>query len=255
MRSRLTILLLCGLLAVACGPDLTPQKYRVKSILLSSYEEYSFTYANDKVQKITGTDLTTLTYTYYADSTSIRHTNGDGNTYQFTQLSFTGGLLTKLKVKWKFLNTWYSDSVRFSYSGSNPLAMVNKNATYQLAMANGNLTSIKRGLGVVQITNTFDTILNPLQKVYWLDPFFRINGFNAVLQPDAIARYFSQNNLSVSTKSVSGITETDQYSYVYLHGILPKSINMNIRSNNSNISDVVFVFDIQYEPKSGGSSL
>ncbi|MCE2996575.1 MAG: hypothetical protein LW863_13330, partial [Flammeovirgaceae bacterium] len=112
-----------------------------------------------------------------------------------------------------------------------------------------------RGLGVVQITNTFDTILNPFQKVYWLDPFFRINGFNAVLQTDAIARYFSQNNLSTSNKNVSGITEVNQYSYVYLHGILPKSINMNIRSNNNTISNIVFVFDIQYEPKSAGASL
>ncbi|MFN8890381.1 MAG: hypothetical protein ACK5WF_23185 [Cyclobacteriaceae bacterium] len=255
MTSRLIILIACLLWVSACGPDLSPQKYRVKSILLSSYEEYSFSYANDKIQKITGTDLITLTYSYYPDSTSIRHTNGEGNTYQLTQLSFSGSLLTKVKVKWKFLNIWYSDSVRFSYSGTNPVTMINKNSNYQLTMNNGNMTSLKRGLGVVQITNTFDTILNPFRKVYWLDPFFRINGFNAVLQTDAIARYFSQNNLSTSNKNVSGITEVNQYSYVYLHGILPKSINMNIRSNNNTISNIVFVFDIQYEPKSAGASL
>lgn len=255
MNSRLLVIISCLLAAAACGPDLTPQKYRVKSILLSSYEEYSFVYSGEKLQAITGTDLSSLTYTYYTDSTSIRHKDANGATYQFTQLSFSGSLLTKVKVKWKFLNTWYSDSVRFAYSGSNPIAMANKNANYQLTVSNGNLTSLKRGVGVVQITNTFDNIVNPLQKVYWLDPFLKINGFNAVLQPDAIARYFSQNNLSTSSKSVSGITETDQYSYVYLHGILPKAINMNIRSNNSNISNVVFVFDIQYEPKSSGASL
>ncbi|NOS92230.1 MAG: hypothetical protein HOP30_09935 [Cyclobacteriaceae bacterium] len=255
MNSRLLILF-CSLLAVAaCGPDLTPQKYRVKTILLSSYEEYSFTYNNGKIKTITGTDLTTLAYTYYTDSTSIRHTDANGSTYQFTQLSYSGSLLTKVKVKWKFLNTWYTDSVRFAYSGNKPTVMVNKNAIYQLTLTNGNLTNLKRGVGNVQITNTFDAIVNPLQNVYWLDPFMRINGFNATLQPDAIARYFSQNNLSSSSKSVSNISETTQYSYIYLHGILPKAINMNILSNNGNTNNIVFVFDIQYEAKDAASAM
>jgi len=255
MNSRLLVIL-CSLLAVAaCGPDLTPQKYRVKTILLSSYEEYSFSYSNGKIQTITGTDLSKLAYTYYNDSTSIRHTDANGSTYQLTQLSFTGSLLTKVKVKWKFLNTWYGDSVRFGYSGNKPIVMVNKNAIYQLTQTNGNLTNIKRGIGTVQIANSFDAIVNPFQNVYWLDPFMRINGFNATLQPDAIARYFSQNNLSNSAKSVSNVSETTQYSYIYLHGILPKAINVNILSNNGNINNVVFVFDIQYEAKDAASAM
>ncbi len=255
MNSRLLILLSSLLAVAACGPDLTPQKYRVKTILLSSYEEYSFSYDQGKIKTITGTDLSTLTYTYYTDSTSIRHTNGEGNTYQFTQLAFTGSLLTKVKVRWKFLNTWYSDSVRFTYSGNKPIGMVNKNAIYQLTVTNGNLTNMKRGIGAVQMTNSYDAVTNPLQNVYWLDPFMRINGFNATLQPDAIARYFSQNNLSTSTKSVSNISETTQYTYVYLHGILPKAINMNVLSNNGNTNNIVFVFDIQYEAKDAASAM
>lgn len=255
MNSRLIILLGSLLAVAACGPDLTPQKYRVKTILLSSYEEYSFSYSNGKIQKITGTDLSTLAYTYYADSTSIRHSDANGSTYQLTQLSFSGSLLTKLKVKWRFLNTWYSDSVRFFYSGNKPIGMTNRNNLYQLVMTNGNMTTIKGGIGTVQVTNSFDTIINPFQNLYWLDPFLKVNGFNAVLQPDAIARYFSQNNLSTSTKSVGSILETTQYAYIYLHGILPKAINVNILSNNGNISDVVFVFDIQYEAKDQLSGL
>jgi hypothetical protein len=255
MNSRIIVIMGCLLAAAACGPDLTPQKYRVKSILLSSYEEYSFSYSNEKLQKISGTDLNTLTFSYYTDSTSIRHTDGNGATFQFTQLSFSGTLLTKVKVKWKFLNTWYSDSVRFFYSGTKPIGMTNKNAVYQLTMTNGNMTNLKRGIGNVQVTNTFDGILNPLQNIYWLDPFLKVNGFNAVLQPDAIVRYFSQNNLSVSTKNVSNAVETTQYAYVYLHGILPKAINMNVLSNNGNTNNIVFVFDIQYEAKGSGGSL
>ncbi len=254
MNSRLVVIISCLLAAAACGPDLTPQKYRVKSILLSSYEEYSFSYTNGKIQKITGTDFSSLEFKYYSDSTSVRHLDSKGIIYQLSQLSFAGSLLTKVKIKWRFLNTWYSDSVRFVYSGTKPVAMINKNAIYQLTLTNGNLTSIKRGTGSVQIANTFDAIMNPLQNVYWLDPFMRINGFNATLQPGAIARYFSQNNLSTSAKNLSGIVETDQYNYLYLHGILPKAINLNVLSSSGNINNIVFVFDIQYEAKSSSAS-
>lgn len=254
MRNRLFIglLALCSVVA-SCGPDLDPQKYWVKSILLSSYEEYDFTYKAGRIEKIVGTDLVTWDFRYYTDSTVVSSKDNSGSIFQVTRLSFSGSLLTKWKTKWKFSGIWYSDSVQFAYAGSKLSVVTYKKANYQVTMENGNLTEMNRGLGLLKYTNSFDAIANPFQELIWIDPFLKINGFNSSLRPNSIVRYFSAYNLQVSTKNILGAKETERYSYLYLHGILPKSINVSIQSSSGNFEDIVFVFDIQYAPKEGVS--
>jgi hypothetical protein len=240
----------------SCGPDLNPQEYLIKSILLGSLEEYSFQYAGERLQKLTGTDSITLNYTYFKDSTSILHLNKSGRLFQRTRLVYTGNELTKVKVTWRFSQAWYRDSILFSYSGSNLSALIYKKLSYQVAMQNGNLTSIRRGLGGAGVSYaiTYDQLTNPLESVYWLDSFILPSGFTTVIQPNAIARYFSKNNISTTTIVSLGATEIDRYFYTYLHGILPKSINLEREVGLTKISGLVYLFDIQYLPRAQAGS-
>jgi hypothetical protein len=256
MQKPISICFLLVLLASSCGPDLSPEKYDVKSILLSSYEEYAFQYQAGRLQKIVGTDSIVLNYTYFKDSTSILHVDKSGKLFQRTQLAYLGSELSKVKVKWKFGKAWYSDSVMFSYSGSSLATIAYKKLTYQTTMQNGNLTGIRVGTGSLSVSYSmlYDQKTNPLESVYWLTPFILPSGTTAIIQPNTIARYFSKNNLSNSTSFILGATETNRYSYTYLHDILPKSINLEVETSKSKVSDLVFVFDIQYQPKELSSS-
>jgi hypothetical protein len=253
MKNRLFIglVVFCSILA-SCGPDLDPKKYWVKSVLLSSYEEYDFTYKAGKIEKIVGTDLVTWDFRYYTDSTVVSSRDNSGSVFQIISLSFSGSLLTEWKTKWRFSEKWYSDSVQFTYPGSNLFIITYKKTNYLAKMENGNLTEMRRGSNL-QYINSFDAISNPFKEVIWIDPFLKISGFNSSLRPNSIVRYFSANNLQTSTKNILGVKETEQYSYLYLHGILPKSINVNIQSSSGNFNDIVFVFDIQYASKEGAS--
>jgi hypothetical protein len=243
--------------ATSCGPDLDPQKYLVKSILLGSLEEYSFQYEGERLKKLSGTDSITLNYIYFKDSTSILHLNKLGKLFQRTQLAYTGNELTKVKVTWRFLQAWYRDSILFSYSGGNLSALTYKKLNYQVAIQNGNLTSIRRGLGGLgaSYTITYDQVTNPLKSVYWLDSFILPSGITTVIQPNAIGRYFSKNNISTTTIVSLGATEIDRYFYTYLHGILPKSINLDREVGQNKISGLVYLFDIQYLPRAQAGSL
>ncbi len=254
MNNRLIIgLLVLGSLLSSCGPDLDPQKYWVKSILLSSYEEYDFTYKAGKIEKIVGTDLVTWDFRYYADSTVVSSKDNSGSVFQIIRLSYSGSLLTKWRTKWRFSGIWYSDSVQFAYAGSKLSVVTYKKSNYQVTMENGNLTEMNKGLDLLKYNNSFDALTNPFQELIWIDSFLKINGFSSSLRPNSIVRYFSKSNLQVSTKNILGTKETERYSYLYLHGILPKSINVNIQSSSGNFEDIVFVFDIQYAPKDGVS--
>ncbi len=256
-RSAFIFINLLLLLALSCGPDLSPKKYQVKSILLSSYEEYTFQYVGGRLQRISGTDSITLNYTYFKDSTSILQLNKSGEITQRTQLAYLGSELAKVKLKWKFGKAWYSDSILFNYSGSSLANITYKKLTYQTTFENGNLVSMKRGLGLLSTsyTMTYDRVTNPLESVYWLTPFILPSGTTTIVQSNTIARYFSKNNLSASTSLILGVTETNRFSYTYLHGILPKSINLEVETSKTKVSDLVFVFDIQYQPKELSSSL
>ncbi len=256
MQKPFSICFLVALLATSCGLDLSPEKYVVKSILLSSYEEYSFQYQGGRLQKIVGTDSIVLNYTYFKDSTSILHLDKSGKLFQRTQLAYSGSELSKVKVKWKFGKAWYGDSIMFSYSGSSLASIMYKKLTYQATTQNGNLTGIRVGSGTLSVSYNiaYDQKTNPLGSVYWLTPFILPSGTTAIIQPNTIARYFSKNNLSTSTGVILGATETNRYSYTYLHDILPKSINLEVETSKSKTSDLVFVFDIQYQPKELSSS-
>jgi hypothetical protein len=256
MQKPLSICFLLALLATSCGPDLSPEKYVVKSILLSSYAEYSFQYQGGRLQKIAGTDSIILNYSYFKDSTSILHLDKLGKLFQRTQLAYSGGELSKVKVKWKFGRNWYSDSIMFSYNGSGLASIAYKKLTYQTSTQNGNLTGMRVGTGALSVSYniSYDQKTNPLESVYWLTPFILPSGTTAIIQPNTIARYFSKNNLSTSTGTILGAIETNRYSYTYLHDILPKSINLEVETSKNKVSDLVFVFDIQYQPKELSSS-
>lgn len=248
---KLFYILFSILCASACGPDLSPDKYFVKSIVLNTYEEYSFQYASGKLIGIEGTDSVRLSYSYYKDSVSIKHTK-TGRLFQTTRLTYSGGELAKVKIKWLFDKIWYKDSISFTYSGSNLNSFIYKKNNYQLAIQGENVTSIKRGvLGIGGSYGiTYDQITNPFKSVYWLDQFLMPSGFTTTLQPKVIMRYFSKNNISTISTTILGITEVEKYSYIYLHGILPKFISVNVESGKTKYENVVFIFDIQYTNKS-----
>lgn len=256
MKKAISICLLLALLASSCGPDLNPEKYEIKSILLSSYEEYTFQYQGGRLQKIVGTDSIVLNYSYFRDSTSILHIDKSGKLFQRTQLAYSGSDLSKVKIKWKFGKVWYSDSIIFNYSASSLASITHKKLTYQATTQNGNLKGIRVGTGALSISYSmsYDQKTNPLEYAYWLTPFILPSGTTAIVQPNTIARYFSKNNLSTSTSIILGATETNRYSYTYLHDILPKAINLEVETSKNKISDLVFVFDIQYQPKELSSS-
>jgi hypothetical protein len=250
-RVSIIFIVICPLVIGSCGPDLDPKKYWVKSILLSSYEEYDFTYKAGKLEKIVGTDLTSWDYRYYSDSITISGKGSSGSVFQNITLSYSGGKLSKWKTKWRFSGSWYSDSVQFAYSGSKLSLITYKKANYLVTMQDGNLTGMSRSLGLAQYDNSFDTSSNPFERLSWIDPFLKINGFNSSLKTNSIVRFFSKNNLLLSTKTILGVKETERYSYIYLHGILPKSINLDVQSSTGNFENIVFVFDIQYAPREG----
>ena len=240
----------------SCGPDLNPQKYLVKSILSSSYEEYSFQYLGGRVQNVTGTDSIRLDYVYYKDSTSIKLFNKSGKLVLRTQLAYAGSALVKVRIKWLFSQVWYKDSISFSYNGNNLAGISYKNVNYLAVMQDGNLSSIRRGIGALSASYTlsYDQRTNPFKSTYWLESFITPNGFTTTLQPKAIARYFSNNNISTGSSVILGVTEIERYSYTYLHGILPKAINVEIETSKNKISNIVYIFDIQYIPKEGAGS-
>jgi hypothetical protein len=122
---------------------------------------------------------------------------------------------------------------------------------YQVTTQNGNLQNIRRGIGNLSVsyTQTHDQFTNPFQSVYWLDPFLLPSGFTTTLQPKSMARYFSKNNMSTSISVVLGATTTERFNYFYVNGILPKSINYEIETAKNKVSDLVYVFDIQYRAK------
>jgi hypothetical protein len=251
MRIRFCLFCFFIVVATSCGPDLSPQKYSVKSILLSSFEEYFFQYSRGNLLRISGTDSVSLNYTYFKDSISILHTNSSGKLFQRTRLAYTGNELVKVKVDWQFSKVWYKDSILLNYSGGNLVGFSHKRLNYQVAMQSGNLTSIRRGTGALSSTYTFthDQVTNPLTSVYWLEPFITPSGFTTLLQPKAIARYFSKNNISNVTSVILGATIAERYSYTYLHDILPKSIYLEVETAKDKVSNLVYVFDIQYVPK------
>ncbi|NOS56366.1 MAG: hypothetical protein HOP37_08940 [Cyclobacteriaceae bacterium] len=245
------LLFFCAAAILSCGPDLNPQKYVIKSILSSSYEEYSFQYKDGRIHRLVGTDSISLEYGYYTDSTSIKQFNKAGKLIQRFQLVFTGGKLTKYKIRWQFGQLWYKDSITFGYSGSS-LSQINyKSNVFQVVTLNGNLTTVKRGTGLlgVSYTNEFDRTTNPFEGVYWLDQFLLPSGFTTTIQPTSITRYFSRNNLTSFASVILGSTQISRFSYIYIHGILPKAINYELETNKTKISDLVLVFDIQYMPK------
>jgi hypothetical protein len=256
MRSTFYLICFSLVWATACGPDLDPQKYLVKSIQLKSFEEYYFQYAGNRLESIFGTDSVLLRYAYYKDSTSILHTNKSGKLFQRTRLEYLGSLLTKVKVDWTFSKIWYKDSIQFSYNGNTLETITYKNQVNQVIMQNGNLASISRGSGLLSVSYnfTYDQVTNPLRSVYWLDPFILPSGSTTLAQPNIIARYFSKNNLSTATDVILKTTAISRYSYTYLHGILPKTINLEVETAKSKISDLVYIFDIQYLPIATSSS-
>ncbi|MCX8490956.1 MAG: hypothetical protein ORN54_07805 [Cyclobacteriaceae bacterium] len=236
----------------SCGPDLNPQKYLIKNVLYSSYEEYSFQYAGGLLQRVIGTDSISLEYADYNDSTSIKQFNKSGKLTQRFQLVFSCGKLMKYKIRWQFGQRWYKDSITFGYSGSNLTQINYKSNSFQATTLNGNLTTLKRGttgLLAVSHANEFDGVTNPFASVYWLDHFLLPNGFTNTLQPLAIARYFSKNNITTSKSIILGSTQISRFSYIYLHGILPKAINYELETNKTKVSNLVLVFDIQYTSK------
>ncbi len=248
---RVLLLFVCAATILSCGPDLNPQKYVIKSILSSSYEEYSFQYANGRISKVEGSDTVSLEYAYYSDSTSIKQFNKSKKLTQRFQLVYSGGKLVKYKIRWQFGRLWYKDSITFGYSGGS-LSQINyKSNVFQVVTLNGNLTTVKRGTGLlgVSYSSEFDGFTNPFAGVYWLDQFLLPSGFTTTFQPLSVARYFSKNNITSSTSVILGSTQISRFSYIYLHGILPKAINYELETNKTKISDLVFVFDIQYTPK------
>jgi hypothetical protein len=251
MRGFLIICFPTLLLGLSCGPDLDPQKYLVKSVLLASYEEYYFQYQNDgRLLKLTGTDSTTLSYSYFRDSTTILQTNKSGALNLRTQLAYSGDELVKVKVQWKFGPNWYKDSILFNYSGKNLLSITYKKVSYQATMQNGNLTNFNRGANVLSTayTFTYDQLTNPLSSVYWLTPFILPSGTTTIIQPNAIARYFSKNNVKTTVFAILGTATTERYSYKYLHDILPKSINYEVQTAKK-VERFTYLFDIQYIAK------
>jgi hypothetical protein len=251
MTRVLLLLFACAATILSCGPDLNPQKYVIKSILSSSYEEYSFQYKVGRLQRMIGTDSISLEYAYYNDSTSIKQFNKSGKLIQRFQLVFSGGKLTKYKIRWQFGQLWYRDSLTFGYSGSNLTQINYKSSQFQATTLNGNLTTIIRGTGGLSnsYTNEYDGIPNPFAGFYWLDQFLIPSGFTTTFQPLSVARYFSKNNVTSSTSVVLGSTQINRFSYIYLHGILPKAINYELETNKTKVSGLVLVFDIQYTPK------
>lgn len=249
---------LCGLSLglSACGPDLDPQKYLMKSILLSSYEEYSFQYMGDLPQKMTGTDSIRLDYKYYRDSTSIRQYN-QSKLINRIQLVYSGSQLVKSKIKWQFGRITYKDSILFSYSGGNLSSFVHRGGTYQVVVQKGNVVSMKRGIGVLSASYTaaYDQVVNPLKSLYWLDHLILPSGATTTLQPLAIARYFSANNITLGVGQLLGVTTTQRYFYSYLRGILPKAINYEIEEAKSKVTDLVYAFDIQYVKRDSSAPL
>jgi hypothetical protein len=251
MKKFLFIFLIVSIGVSSCGPDLDPQKYLVKSITLASFEEYTFHYQNDKLQKLVGTDSITLNYSYYSDSTSIIQKNKAGNLTLRTRLSYSAGELTKVKIQWRFGQSWYKDSISFDYNSSNLISFTYKQVSNQVSMQNGNLTNFKRGNNALTASYSFthDQYTNPLESVYWLTPFILPSGNFTIIQPYSIARYFSKNNIKTSVSTILTASTTERYSYVYLHDILPKSINYEVETSKNLTKDLVYVFDIQYQPK------
>ena len=169
----------------------------------------------------------------------------------YTTLAYSGSSLTEVKIRWASSKQWYKDSVQLDYIAG-ILARINyKNATYQVTMQNGNLIGLRRGNGNLSVTYamTYDGVTNPLNLVYWHDALITPSGTSATLQPNALARFFSKNNLSTSAGSILGVKETQRFTYTYLKGILPKSIDQEIETSRTKLSGLIFIADILYMPK------
>lgn len=234
-----------------CGPDLNPALYDVKSILYSNFEEYTFSYQANKLIKVEGTDTTSVDYTYYTDSTSLRFQRKNKIDHEAT-LFFSANNLTKIKTRWKASQRYYKDSVMFQYTSGQLSSITHKGLTYQITMKDGNLISIKRGLTNfgVNYVFTYDGFKNPLQSVYWNDELIAISGLSTSLSPLSFARYFSKNNLSTSDSNLLGVKETQRFTYDYVNGILPKSVTLEIENARSKVSNLIYIGDIFYVAKS-----
>lgn len=241
----------------SCGPDLDADRYTIASVQWQDLEDYAFNYDTGVLQSISVTDGTSIQYQYFNDSTQVRFISADGFTFRLTTLVYSAsGIFSKLRTRWRSNGQFYKDSILFSHNGTKLQSIMWKGVNYLVTFTGENITNIRRNLGSLgNLDLTYDRVTNPFKRVYWADEFINISptGTSSV-QFNAIARYFSANNLTLSDGTILSTRLRESYTYDYLHGILPKSVNNDKLLNKTMTNNLIYIALIVYNKKSANTT-
>lgn len=239
-----------ALALVGCGPDLEADNYAIGSVQWQDLEDYSFHYDNGKLRSISVTDGTSIQYQYFNDSVQVRFVSAGGVVTRFSTLVFTvAETLSKLRTRWRYNGVFYRDSILFNQINFKLQSIIWKGVSYTVSFTDENITNIRRNvvaLGNVDLS--YDQVTNPFRGVYWVDEFIKVNQSGApTIQFKAIARYFSANNITYSEENIFSTKLKEKYTYNYLYGILPKSVNKDEELNKTVTSDLIYIALIVYK--------
>lgn len=242
---------------VSCGPDLDANKYTIGSVQWQDLEDYTFNYDKGELRAISVTDGTSIQYEYFPDSTQIKFLSATGVVTRLTTLVYAGSpILTQVRTRWRYNGQFYKDSILFKYNGAKLQAITWKGVNYLVTYAGENITNIRRNstaLGNLDLT--YDKVTNPFKGVYWADEFNNVSPTGAPsIQFNSIARYFSANNITASNGIILSSTLKEKYSYDYLYGILPKSVNKDEELNRTVTSNLIYIALIVYNKKSSNTA-
>lgn len=236
----------------SCGPDLDANKYIIGSVQWQDLEDYTFNYDKGELRSISVTDGTSIQYQYFTDSTQVRSISAGGVTTRFTTLVYSGPrTLSKLRTRWRYNGQFYKDSILFSHSGTKLQSFNWKGLNYLVTFTGENITNMRRNfVSLGNLDLKYDRVTNPFRGVYWTDEFINVSPTGAPsVQFNAIARYFSANNLTLADGNILAAKLKEVYTYDYLYGILPKSVNKDEELNKTTTNDLIYIALIVYNKK------
>ena len=241
-----------AIVLTSCGPDLDADKYTIASVQWQDLEDYTFHYDKDELRSISVTDGTSIQYQYFNDSTQARFISAGGVTIRFTTLVYSASRsLSKVRTRWRYNGLFYKDSIVFNHSGSRLQSITWKGVNYLVTFTGENITNIKRNFASLgNLDLAYDRVTNPFKGVYWSDEFINVSPTGApAIQFNAIARYFSANNITLSDGTILSTKYKESYTYDYLYGILPKSVNRDEEFNKTVTNDLIYIALIVYNKK------
>jgi hypothetical protein len=236
----------------SCGPDLDAEKYTIGSVQWQDLEDYTFNYDKGELRSISVTDGTSIQYQYFTDSTQVKFVTAGGTTIRLTTLVFSGArTLTKLRTRWRYNGQFYKDSISFNHNGSRLQSITWKGVNYLVTFTGENITNIRRNFeSLGKLDLSYDKVANPFKGVYWVDEFINVNQSGVPsIQLNSIARFFSVNNITLSDGAILSTKFKEKYTYDYLYGILPKSVNKDEELNKTATNGLIYIALIVYNKK------